>query len=61
MGCFGCSVYSRLFHVGFGCVRKFLVAQIVSVVQLVPRCVGQCEVANVLKDVFCSSCCSDLM
>ena len=57
MGCFGCSVCSKLFQVGFGCVRKFLVAQVVSVVQLVSSCAGQCEVANVLKDVSGSSCC----
>ena len=50
MGCVVCAVC-------FGCVRKFLVAQVLSVVQLVPSCIEQCEVANVLKDVFGSSCC----
>ena len=44
-------------QVVFGCFRKFLVAQLVSVVQLVPICFGQCEDANVLNVVFGSSCC----
>ena len=57
MGYLGCSVCFRLFQVGFGCFGKSLVAPVVSVVQLVQSCVGQCEVANVLKDVFGSSCC----
>ena len=56
MGCFG-SVCFKLFQVGIGCFRKFLVAQVVFVVQLVPSCAGQREAANVLKDVFGSSCC----
>ena len=56
-GLFGCSVCFKLFEADFGCVRKFLVAQVGSVVQLVPSCVGQCEVANVPKGVFGSSCC----
>ena len=61
VGCCGLFRLFRLFQVVSSCFRLFqkvLVAQVVSVVQLLPICVGQCEVANVLNVVFGSSCCS---
>ena len=51
VGCFGCSVCFRLFQVGFGCLRKFLVAWVVLVVQLVLSCFLSLVVHVVLLNV----------